>query len=464
MATKTATGIAKLASILMGSGNTTEEVSEKKQSVQEYLDSINSEQKVLEAIKKLVPAGATEDTVAEIKRKVVVAYIKNKQREEEERDKKYKYVVELALKRAADVAGATSTEIDNKLWNSIMELNSIGEKLKYVDAANMTQKWVTYAIWVCTDPKAIGLVNIDPEIKRLVNGVCQALHCELQYKDEGCYDIEAFDPMISGFNNQRFLLNSEAIKKLCTINFLERVRRKNNPNPTTPEGIKLTQPVKLKFEATSANTLIDPLLQVDEYTANVVGTTIAPYLNGREYYVTKAQEPNMVKLYITNPNNGIDEEYKMIIGWHGLGTASLVTTNNLGGTVIIPAANTELFKKVLSNYFYQVNEVDTNENLKFQSQFFWIYQAIDMSKIPGDQITPYLDAVINAVFYQLQQNGVKFTGRMRFESFKNNNDFSLTSDQYVPLPFGGITDGSFVIVKDSKACYKLGNSIVTVTY
>ena len=121
---------------------------------------------------------------------------------------------------------------------------------------------------------------------------------------------------------------------------------------------------------------------------------------------------------------------------------------------------------ILNNYFYQVSDVDTNEASLYQSEFFWIYNLIDLSNIPEDEIkVNRLDMKLNSIFGGLQQKGVDLTSRRyRFEEYNSINSFTMVSDNQIVTPIGNyIYDDSVIIVKDNEATYRLNNKYEVVS-
>ena len=374
------------------------------------------------------------------------------------------------MRAKKDVGGSTAS-VDTTLQKEIDILQRLSDQYKYSCRAKDANDWINYAIWVSTNPKALGIVSIDESTKEFVNGVCKFLHVDLQYPMSAVADIELYDPIKNGFNDQPFLVNTEALSKICTINFLAKVNMKNNPvtviDNTPTEEVKpgMTSPIHFA-EPNATNTLVDPDMAIDDYMQAVLDQAIVPFLHDREHWYAKANEPNTYTLYIRNPNNGIPEEFKLVVGYHGYNTVSIITTNMLGMRVVVNTMAAELCNKILASCFYQVSDIDTNEAAKYQSEYFWIYDLIDFSSIREDEIrVNRLDQKLNVVFGALQAHGITFSSRFRFEKYDNVNSFTLSSDDYVISPFGGNNDGSIIIVNYNEACYKdSNNKFVTVTF
>lgn len=407
----------------------------------------------------------------EMKRTTVEAYLDNLDRMDQGRDYANVRVIKKILARAKKDVGGLTANVDTTLQKEIDSLQRMSDRYRYTCRAEEANDWINYAIWVSTNPRAIGIVKVDESIKEFVNGVCKFLHVDLQYPMSAVADLEFYDPIKNGFNEQPFLINTEALSKLCTINFLAKVNMKNNPpvpaTAATQETVDLNKTIPFHFaEPNEHNTLIDPSMAIDDYMQAVLDQAIVPFLNEREHWYSKANEPNTYTLYVRNPNNGIAEEYKLVVGYHGYNVVSIVTTNMLGMRVVVNTMATELCNRILSNCFYQVSDVDTNEAAKYQSEYFWIYDLIDFTSIRQEEIMiSRLDQKLNIVFGALQANGITFSSRFRFERYQNVHSFILASDDYVISPFGGSNDGSIIIVNNNEACYKDNNNkFVTVTF
>lgn len=435
-------------------------------------DNIKSAKDVVDYISTHIKAEMSDDEKEKIKNEAAEAYVLNLNASEEKIKKEKEKINDLILDRACkQVNGYSMNDIDKDLKNKIMKLRSMSEQFDYIQRARYSNKLVNYAIWVSTDENAIGITNFDKETKEFINGICKLLHADQQYKNVGYADVELYDPWISGWQNQRFLINYEKIRNLSSINFQDRINRKNNPfvpspigsNPVFKEG--LISPIHFA-SPNEHNTLIDPSTEVEDSVKYKLDSALLPYINGRSYWYEKDIYPNTYKLIIKNPQNGYPEEYRLVLGYHGLNTVSLVVKNFLGMTIAINQSTPELWERVLSNAFYQISDVDTNLAAQYQSEFFWIYNLIDMSCIPEDEIrVNRLDAKLNIIFGQLQQRGIQLAERYRFDVYNSINDFTLISDEHVVPCFSNTvnTDGSIIIVENNEACYRLNNRFESVT-
>lgn len=406
--------------------------------------------------------------VGSLKREAVEAYVSNLNMSDKDQAKAYKRINDLVLKRSKDLVGSYNTgDLDSNLEKKIGSMYLFWDQVKYTKVAIHSQNLINYAIWVSTDEKAIGLTNFDKSTKEFINAICKCIHADQQYKNVGYADLELYDPWISGWNNQRFLINLAAVKALNSPSMQDRINRKNNPiSVNTGNGSMngFTSPIKYA-SPNQANTLSEED-NVDPNVVEILKNAIAPFASEREYWFEKSVEPNCYKLLLRNQQNGIPEEYKLVVGYHGKDVVSLVTTNYLGMVVIINLAAYDLVQRILNNYFYQVSDVDTNEASLYQSEFFWIYNLIDLSNIPEDEIkVNRLDMKLNSIFGGLQQKGVDLTSRRyRFEEYNSINSFTMVSDNQIVTPIGNyIYDDSVIIVKDNEATYRLNNRYEVVS-
>ena len=416
------------------------------------LDGIMTTDDVVNAIIKYTPEDATPVRKKEINRFFVNVYLDNIRNADKKREEENKETIEKVLQRATDCVSAYGTSVDSELEHKINQLACFSDQLRYYKIAKETQKWVNYAIWVSTYKDTIALTSVDQETKELVNGVCKLLHADLQYKDTGVADLELFDPFISGWNNQRFLLNTSKIQKLGSLNFQGKINLKNNgTNTVRPAGYS---PIKFNYATpNSGNILVDPELAVDTYTKNILESYFAPYIGERDHWFEKTNEPNLVNVLVNNPVNGITERYQAVVGYYGKDTVALIATNILGMKVIVHPAYTEAWDKLLSNCFYQLSEIETNQALAYISQFFWLYDLVDLSTIPEDEFRNGLDMKLNNIFTSLKNhNGVNLLGRkFSFESYTNIFKFTLVGD-----------NGAVIYVENNEAAYRLNNDFITV--
>ena len=420
------------------------------------LSQIKTEDDIVKAIKKYTPQDASPERRREINNFFVSVYLDNLKKSEEENVEACKEVNNKVLDRAASKVSGYGTGVDAELEAKINKLECFSDQLRYYNIAKETQRWVNYAIWVSVDNKAIGITNIDTETKEFVNGVCKLLHADLQYKNVGVADLELYDPFISGWNNQRFLINYEKIRKIGSLNFQGRINIKNNQvvyDPINNRTINLTSPIKFGFaQPNSGNTLVDPELDPDQTTKNVLESYIGPYVVDRNHWYEKTSVDNTYKVCVKNLSNGITEEYTAVVGYYGKDIVALAVTNILGMRVLLHPAFQEAWSKIFSNYFYQLTDIETNTNMSYMSQFFWLYDLVDLSKIPESEFRNGLDMKLNTIFSSLKNQGINLLGRkFYFENYQNLNKFNLVGD-----------DGSVIYVDINEAAYRLNNTFITV--
>lgn len=427
---------------------------EKKIRNQKILDSITTEGDIIAAIKKYTPTNATPDRRREINNFFVSVYLDNLKKQEEHISSQCSKVNEKILERAAEKVSGYGTKIDTELEKRIDNLNCFGDQLRYYNIAKESQKWVNYAIWVSVDANAIGITNIDTETKEFVNGICKELHADLQYKNVGVADLELYDPEISGWNNQRFLINLSKIRQLSTLNFQGKINLKNNGfNPLTGQPVNLRSPIKFTFASPNANnTLIDPTIVPDDNTKALLETYVAPYLNGREHWFEKMGDSRMYKLFVRNSINQIPEQFNLIVGYHCKDVVSLICTNVLGMRIVIHPGYHDLWNTVLNNCFYQLTEEETNTSAMYGSQFFWLYELLDLSSVPETDFRNGLDYKLNVIFSGLKAHGVDLFGKTyKFETYESPNKFNLVCN-----------DGSVIFVQNNEAVYRLSNTFLTI--
>ena len=442
----------------------------------EKLSQIMTEDNVVKYIIECCENNSSTD-VGSFKREAVEAYLNNLNMSDKKEEKAYKRINDLVLRRSKDLVGSYNTgDIDSDLEKKINSLYLFFDQLKYTKAAEYSQKLINYAIWVSTDEKAIGLTNFDKATKEFINAICKCLHADMQYKNVGYSDLELYDPWISGWNNQRFLINLDRVKRLGnSISMQERINRKNaaimEKMKNTPGanpifyGSNLTNPIHYATP-NQTNTLSESDTAIDTSIVDILENAVTPFVEGRDHWFEKANETNCYKFFLRNTQNGIPEEYKLIIGYHGKDVVSLIVINHLGMNVVINLSAYDLVNRIFNNYFYQISDTDTIEASMYQSEFFWIYNLLDFSNIPESEIKENrLDIKLNLVFGALQQRGVDLSNvRYRFENYNSVNNFTLISDTLVTTSFGSyICDNSVIIVKDNEACYRLNNKFETVS-
>ena len=434
---------------------------EESKKVDRYLKTITTPEGVEKAIKKFTPKNADEAERRRIKNIIVNNYVKNLDRINEDQ-KKACFKVNDSIIKLAQKTSNSNGEIDTSIQECINKLDNLSEIIKYAKAAENGQRWLDYTFWQLTSKSTlINISNIDQGTMEYVNGICKELHVPRIYPSVGDADLEFYDPLISGFNNQRFLVNTEALKKRATLSFQTRLN-----TVATESGLAPTKgysPIKIGFATpTQGNTLVNPDIAVDKTTEGILDSVLNPYINGRIRWYEKTDHQNTFKVVIKNPINGIPEERFVVLGYYGYNILALQVPNVLGMKILVHQNYKDIWEKVFSNCFYQMTEEETNAAGQFCSNYYWIYSLVDFSNIPEENIL-YLDMKLNSLFSSLQAKGIDFKNlRYRFETFESIDKFALISDSYVVNPFKANTDGSVIYVENNNAIYRKNNSIINV--
>ena len=399
-------------------------------------------------IKEAQDNGASDLELSQVKADAVINFCENLKEREKEKAKINKKLIKSVLDRATEKAGPTCNgkEMDSELYKRILCLQRVTDQFRYIDRAVHSQRLINYAIWKATDPEAIGIEGVLPEEdKMFINGICKELHIDPIYKNVGALDIQLYDPWKSNWNDQNYLVNLTALHELVTINLQDRLNRKINANVTgtTIDPNKIS-PIRFTATPGNATILVDPDVQVDNYSLGLLEAAIAPYYTDPVDHHFETLNDGNFKFVAKNPTNGVNEEFKFNIGFYGKDVVSLMVKNTLGDMICIHPNNTDIWDKVLKNCFYQLSDAETNEAMKAVSSYFWIYNSINMSVIPEADIIGILDVKLNGIFLNLQMQGIT-TGSYRFERYNSINDFILNGN-----------DGSVIIYNGSEACYRLG--------
>lgn len=427
-------------------------------------------EKTIQSNQDVIDYVNTHNNIETAKIFAVNALINNQEEKEKIRAKLYDKINNKVLKRASKIMNSYGgSSIDQTLVDKINKLYLTTDFFRYYNIAEKSQQLINYALWVSTNKNAILLSNISDSDKEFVNGVCKTLHLDLIYRNNGVADLENYDPFISGWNDQKYLVNLEAIRKLCTVNLMNKVTLKNNSildanQLTIQTDLSKYSPIRW-CNHTQSNTLVDPDLMVDNETTALLDSYIEPYLNGRDHWYTIGSDDTKFILLVRNPVNGIMEEYNLIVGYHGKNVVSLMI-DHLGHPEIIHPNDKDLWVKELSNYFYQVTDQDINDSKMYQSMYFWIYNAIDMSTINESEIINNLDIILDRLFIAINNKGINLHNtRYRFEYYNGINDFILVSDDKVKNNvIGKFIDQSAIIVKNNEGCYRLNNIYETTVF
>lgn len=393
-----------------------------------------------------------EEDKDKVKADAIIEYCRNQQKKSSIKQKTYEKMHQQVFKAAAKaVAAYCDADVDSELYNKILKLISISDRYSYYNKAKESQQLINYTIWKCTDSDAIGLSTLTKDQKMFINGICQELHADFIYTDIGAADIKLYDPWISGWNDQRYLVNLEAIKNLVSVNLMDKIARVKNPYSTgASNGLK--SPIKFTFSAPNKNnTLVDPDKEVDSYNLSLLNNAIEEFFTEeRQYRWELGSTPNNFKLIAMNPLNGIWEEFYFCIGFFGKDTIAMLVPNMFGSIVPIHSKCKELWQKALGNCFYRLTDAETNIAAAAVSTYYYLYNSIDMSVVPEDEIVGLLDMKLNFVFNDFQFNGIVLSS-YKFEKYNGLNDFIMLGK-----------DGSTIISNDIETCYRLGSTYRTV--
>ena len=400
-------------------------------------------------VKEAEDAGYDDIQLSKVRADTVLQYNKNLKKKAEEKEKIYKKIIKNVLDTAEMKAGysCNGNKIDSDLYKKINNLEALRDQYRYTKAAVHSQRLINYAIWRSTDPTAIALDSIVDGDKMFINGICKELHIDPIYKKVGALDLKLLDPWITGWNDQEYLINLSAVRELCSVNLQERINKAMNGTTTTSISNNGGYvPIHFTPMSGSGNILVDPSLVVDAYHTSLLEKAIEDYYEDEIPEHHFELDGNNYKVVIKNPSNLVNEEFRFNIGFFGKDVVSLIKDNNLGQIVYIHPNCKDIWEKVLKNCFYQLNEQDTNNTYKQVSQYFYLYNMVDFSTIPeNDIINEKLDVILNTAVYWYGQMGINFS-TYRFERYNGPKDFILNG-----------ADGSVIIYNGSECCYRLGS-------
>ena len=427
---------------------------EEETKVGKYLKTVTTPEKVVEAIKLFTPKDADEAEKRRVKNIIVENYVKNLDHLADEQQKACTKVNDRIIK-LAQKANSSNGEIDATLQEQINKLNNFDDIVKYAKAAERGQQWLDYTLWQLTSKSTlINISNIDQGTKEYINGICKIFNVPRLYSTFGDADLEFYDPIISGFNNQRFLLNTEALKKRATLSFQSRINSVSSvADPAVKKGGYSPITISSFAKPNQGNILVNPDVAVDKVTENVLESYLLPYIGERIHWYEKTGIPNKYKLVVRNIVNSVPEEHYIWLGYFGQNVLALEVSNVLGMKVLVHQNYSEIWGKALNNCFYQMSEQETNAASQFTSKYFWEYSLIDFSNIPENFIQGFLDIKLNNLFVALQTKGVQFGAnvRYRFDQFESPDKFSMVAN-----------DGSVIFVENNNAVYRLNNTLINI--
>ncbi len=427
---------------------------EEETKVGKYLKTITTPEKVTEAIKLFTPKNADEAEKRRIKNIIVDNYVKNLDRLNEEQQKACAKVNNNIIK-LAQKANNSNGEIDATIQELINKLDNFDDIVKYAKAAERGQQWLDYTMWQLTSKSTlINISNIDQGTKEYINGICKIFNVPRLYSNFGDADLEFYDPSISGFNNQRFLVNMEALKKRATLSFQSRINSISSAtDPVVKKGGYSPITISSFAKPNQGNILVNPDVAVDKATENVLESYLLPYIGERIHWYEKTAIQNKYKLVVRNIINSVPEEYYIWLGYFGQNVLALEASNVLGMKVLVHQNYSEIWEKVLNNCFYQMSEQETNAANQYVSKYFWEYSLVDFSNIPENYIQGFLDIKLNNIFVALQSKGVQFGSniRYRFDQFESSDKFSMVAN-----------DGSVIFVENNNAVYRLNNTLINL--